>query len=272
MRTLKDHLILYDAECPMCNLYTGAFVKSGMLDSDGRAAYQSAHTSCPQIDLQRAVNEIALVNRQTGEVVYGVKSLFTIIAHAFPICKPLFASRIFSAAMSRLYAFISYNRRVIIPSQEDTASFAVQPSFKKGYRIAYLIVTWFITATVYSCYSDAISLYTLRSGFFNELAFYGGQLLLQAVVLLYIEKRAIWNYLGHLMTISLAGSLLLIPVLLLYKANYISENLSFLCSIVVAVLMLAEHNCRVHLLGLGSLLSVTWVFYRILIYFFPIMY
>lgn len=40
MRTLKDHVILYDEECPMCKLYTSAFVKSGMLEETGRTCYQ----------------------------------------------------------------------------------------------------------------------------------------------------------------------------------------------------------------------------------------
>lgn len=40
MKTLKNHLILFDAECPMCRVYTQVFVKTGMLDENGRAAYQ----------------------------------------------------------------------------------------------------------------------------------------------------------------------------------------------------------------------------------------
>ncbi len=51
MKTLKDHLILYDAECPMCKLYTGAIVKAGMLDISGRAPYQQLPSSiCPLVD------------------------------------------------------------------------------------------------------------------------------------------------------------------------------------------------------------------------------
>jgi predicted DCC family thiol-disulfide oxidoreductase YuxK len=30
MKTLKDHVILYDAECPMCKVYTHAFTTTGM--------------------------------------------------------------------------------------------------------------------------------------------------------------------------------------------------------------------------------------------------
>ena len=80
MKTLNNHVILYDAECPMCSVYTKAFVQTGLLGTDGRAPYQSLNeNTCPLVDRQRAVNEIALVNQETGEVTYGIKSLFKIL-------------------------------------------------------------------------------------------------------------------------------------------------------------------------------------------------
>lgn len=133
MPTLKNHLILYDAECPLCTLYTRAFTKTGMLDSNGRAPYQTALNpttqtlnptapkipsqapACPLVDLQRAVNEIALVDTTTGTVTYGIESLFKVIGHSFPLFRPLFSWRPFIRIMRKVYAFISYNRKVIIP-------------------------------------------------------------------------------------------------------------------------------------------------------------
>jgi len=89
MKTLKNHVILFDSECPMCQVYTQAFVQSGMLEKDSRAAYQTKmETVCPVIDRQRAVNEIALVNTQNGEVTYGVESLFKVIGNAWPFFGP----------------------------------------------------------------------------------------------------------------------------------------------------------------------------------------
>ena len=146
MKTLKDHLILYDAECPMCNLYTQAFTSTGMLDDDGRAPYQNLKTfSCPTVDRKRAVNEIALVNIKTGEVSYGIDSLFKVIGNACPLFKPLFKSQPFAWAMRKLYAFISYNRKVIIPAPK-TANPTLQPDFSLRHRIAWLVFTTLIAA------------------------------------------------------------------------------------------------------------------------------
>lgn len=114
MKTLKDHLILFDAECPMCRMYTSAFVGAGLLDKGGRQAYQEFSVSaCPALDRQRAADEIALVNLKTGEVTYGIASLFKVISVALPFFKPLFLFRPFVWLMSKIYAFISFNRRVI---------------------------------------------------------------------------------------------------------------------------------------------------------------
>lgn len=117
MKTLHNHVILFDEDCPMCNLYTKASIKTGMLTISGRESYQAMPADiCPFVDRQRAVNEIALIDRSTGDVTYGIDSLFKIIENSIPVLKPIFSFGPFITMMSKLYAFISYNRRVIIPS------------------------------------------------------------------------------------------------------------------------------------------------------------
>jgi len=129
MKTLNNHLILYDADCPMCDMYTSVFVKTGLLAMDGRAPYQQVATSaCPTVDRQRAVNEIALVNRETGEVTYGIKSLFKIAGNACPVFNPIFSFQPIIWLFSKFYAFISYNRRVIVPAPVKANNHCSPPS------------------------------------------------------------------------------------------------------------------------------------------------
>lgn len=145
-------MILFDAECPMCSVYTKAFVATGILRDNGRIAYQQTTAeTCPMVDRQRAVNEIALINQTTGEVTYGIESLFIVFGTAFPVLKPLFTFSPFIWLMRKIYAFISYNRRVIIPAPA-TDTYAFQPTFKLNYRIAYLFFTWTITAYILTVY------------------------------------------------------------------------------------------------------------------------
>ena len=193
MNTLKNHIILYDAECPMCKVYTKAFALTGMLDADGRAPYQNMPAiACPIVDQQKAVNEIALVNKTTGEVKYGIDSLFTIIAHSFPIFKPLFTFPPFIGLMRKVYAFISYNRKVIIPAAQNTAT--IQPTFRLDYRIAYILFT------------AAIIGYALTP---RESQICFGAIGLQGIFILLYAPVKKWDYLGNMMTIALVGALFL---------------------------------------------------------------
>ena len=266
MKTLKNHLILFDAECPLCRMYTAAFVESGMLDNDGRTAYQEFPVlTCPMLDRQRAVNEIALVNQETGEVTYGIESLFKVIACSFPVLKSLFLFRPFFSLMSKVYAFISYNRRVIIPAPITANSFEFQPTFKLNYRIVYLFVTWLFTSVILSAYARLMTGLLPASSALREYLICGGQIFFQGVIISIIHKNKRCDYLGNMMTISFGGALLLLPVLPL--ANWLHLHPVFYAAwfIGVAGLMLMEHIRRSSLLGLGRTMTTSWVLYRLLI-------
>ncbi|MCM5527256.1 hypothetical protein [Parasegetibacter sp. NRK P23] len=263
MRTLRNHLILYDAECPMCQLYTNAFVSSGMMDANGREAYQRLpEGACPLVDKQRAVNEIALVNLETGTVTYGVDSLCTVLAHNFPLLRPVFNFGLLRWCLRKAYAFVSYNRRVIVPANGE-GTYAWQPSFRLHYRLLYLLFTWLTTAAILSAYTPYMDELLPAGPWFREYLICGAQIIFQAVVLLLVQRKKLWDYLGNMMTVSLAGGLLLLlarPVLLLFDAGAATYGIVF---IGVAGLMLLEHIRRCRLLQLGWIPSFTWIVFRI---------
>jgi predicted DCC family thiol-disulfide oxidoreductase YuxK len=266
MKTLKDHMVLFDAECPMCSVYTKAFVKTRMLDNDGRSAYQHvAENTCPVYDRQRAVNEIALVNLKSGEVTYGIKSLFKIIGNAFPLFTPLFAFKPFIWLMSKAYAFISYNRRVIIPPTKGEANFAYQPTFKRHYRIAYLLFTWFFAGFILTAYAHLLTGLVPLGNTYREYMICGGQIIFQGAVMSFWERRQTWTYLGNMMTISFAGSLLLLIPLAISHWFKLGSEVYALCFMGVAGLMFLEHIRRTQLLNLGWVPTITWVAYRIIL-------
>ncbi len=266
MKALKNHLILFDAECPMCRMYTQAFVESGMLDNDGRTAYQELPAqACPMLDRQRAVNEIALVDQETGEVTYGIESLFKVFAVSFPVLKPLFLFRPFVWLMSKIYAFIAFNRRVIIPAPTAASSFELQPIFRLDYRIAYLLVTWIITAFILSAYAELMTGLLPAGNWYREYLICGGQIFFQGAIISLIHKNKRWDYLGNMMTISFGGALLLLPVLLLVQWLNLHPLFYATWFMAVAGLMLLEHIRRSKLLKLDWLLTSSWVLYRILV-------
>lgn len=265
MKTLENHVIMFDAECPMCRLYTGAFVKTGMLGADGRIAYQTAPANfCPAVDRQRAVNEIALVDTETGEVSYGIASLFKVIGNSFPVFKGLFNCRSFVGLMTYVYAFISYNRRVIIPgSANDT--YDIQPSFRLGYRLAYLAVTCALVGFILTHYAGLLTPLVPIGAGWREYAICSGQVFFQALVISIYHRERLWDYLGNMMTISAAGALLLLPVLMLSNLLAVPAELATVNFLLVAGLMLLEHQRRCKLLKLGWLPTVTWLSYRLVL-------
>ncbi|WP_316807689.1 DUF393 domain-containing protein [Pedobacter agri] len=264
MKTLNNHVILFDEECPMCEVYTKAFVKTGMLAANGRESYQRTPVQiCPLIDQQRAANEIALVNTESGEVTYGIKSLFKIIGHAIPFFKPLFAFRPFILLMTKIYAFISYNRKVIIPAVAKPN--AVQPSFKLNYRIAYLIFTWFLTAFILTNYAHLLTDFVPLGGKYREYFICGGQIIFQGFIINFYKKEKLWDYLGNMMTISFAGSLMLIAGLIIHQLFNVNPIFYILYFLMVAGLMFLEHIRRSKILKLGWLMSITWALYRLIV-------
>lgn len=264
MKTLKDHVIIYDDECPMCDLYTCAFVKTKMLDKNGREAYSWVPSTLGKhLDKERARNEIALVNPKTGEVHYGIDTLFIVIAHRFPGLKVLFNWKPFRFAMKHLYAFISYDRRVIIPAEKFEAKNSCTPDFKIGYRIAFIVFAWLVVSWILNSYAPLVTHVTNP---YRELLICGGQILFQGIVVGVIAKDKLMHYLGNMMAISLGGGLLLIPAILLSSTGLITAQPFYIAwFMMVAGLMFLEHIRRMRLLGIHWSASASWVCYRLLL-------
>jgi predicted DCC family thiol-disulfide oxidoreductase YuxK len=264
MKTLGNFTILYDAECPMCKMYTNVFVQVGLLDKNGREAYQQlSPEACPMVDRQRAVNEIALINQETGEVTYGIKSLFKIIGNAMPVFKPLFNFSPFVWVMGKLYSFLSYNRRVIIPSVGD--GFEMQPTFKLKYRVAYLVFAWAVTSYILTRYAGLLQGVVPVGNLYREYLICGGQIFFQGVIISLIFNEKKWEYLGNMMTISFGGALLLLPMLAL--ARIIGQQPIIYAGyfMLVAGLMFLEHIRRSKLLNIGWTLTISWAIYRAIV-------
>lgn len=270
MRKLKDHVILYDASCPMCDLYTKGFQKAGMLDENGRHPYQTMpdNFAC-KIDQKRSVDEIALLDKSSGNVYYGVESLLTIIVHSFPGLKPLMQKGAFIKCADRLYKFISFNRRVIIPAEKtEMQNAAMNPSFRKGYRLAYLVFALFVSAIILNQFSQRMAAILPAGGFLREWLICSGQLVWQGVIVSFLKREKAWDYLGNLMTISLSGSLLLGLILLLASLFSIQHPFFNLAAFgATVILMLLEHIRRTALLDLNGTLTASWIAYRVLVLF-----
>lgn len=260
MKTLKNHTLIYDNECPMCNLYSKGFTKCGMLDEDGREAFtEITLRNKILIDFNRAKNEIALVDHNKNEVVYGLDSLLLIIGNSFPLLAKIARTEPLYWFFQKLYSFVSYNRKQIIPSQKDNTEQSCVPDFNLKYRMAYISFVVIFSAYILSIFSGKLNL-NLERNFVRELAVCFGQILWQIIFLKACLKEKIWDYLGNMMTVSLIGTLLLIPALMTgFTPVFYMIYFGF-----VVFIMFLEHIRRCRILKLNALPTISWILFRII--------
>ena len=266
MKTLQNQTLLYDKDCPLCYVYTSGFIKAKMLDDNGRKAYcDLTNEEQNFIDLKRASNEIALFDNKNKTVIYGIDSLLKVIGNSMPWVEKIGNLKLIKFGLKKLYSFISYNRKVIIPSKEDqTQTLQCVPDFNYKYRYTYILFASLVTSIVLFNFGKSLNVIT-ESTLLRECLMALGQIGFQGLFIskLKIEKQL--NYYGNLMTVSLMGSLILIPVIILNSIIEIPELALLFWFGLTATIMLFEHIRRIKLLELPTVLSATWILYRLLV-------
>ena len=263
---LADHTLLYDEACPMCQWYTGAFVKHGFLDGQGRTPFtQETLCNYGDVDVDRARHQIALVKRSTGEVQYGTAGLSYILGHRWPWLRPLLEAPWFQALLQPLYGLISYNRKVIALDRRPESEQSCLPDFHWGYRIAYLLLATAFTVLSVTTLSAYLVPLVPGASWTRELLTVLGMVGVQwGLTWQYATQRRM-HYLGHMLTVSLIGSLLLWP--LIWLAPWLATQglgASFLAGLICGVVLLMTylHSQRVKALRMPGWLTVTWFAYR----------
>jgi len=265
MKTLKNQTLLYDEDCPLCRVYTDGFVKTKMLDANGRKPFhQISEDDVQFVDLKRATNEIALIDNKNKTVIYGVDSLLKIIGNTVPWIEKIGKTGLIYFMLKKLYAFVSYNRKVIIPSDiNDTHKMQCIPKYNIKYRLLYILFCVLTTTFVLFEFSKLLT-FLPKSSIFMELILATGQIGFQSIFLLKKSTETIINYFGNLMTVSLMGSILLMPLLIWNSVTNLPELIILAWFGMTIILMFLEHFRRVKLLQLPNYLCHTWVIYRFL--------
>ncbi len=260
MKTLANHQLIYDKDCPMCKVYSQAFIKTKMLDENGRKNYRelSADIKC-LLDLDKARNEIALVDHTEKKVYYGLDSLLIIIGNSFPFLEKIGRIGFIYWFFQKLYKMVSYNRKQIIPSKYDILENACVPDFNLKYRILYLI------------FGLLFSTYLLNQIFINSdyhqdylLAFIliFGIYLWQTGFIFQSKIENVFNYLGNLNTIIISGSALIYMV----SIFEMPATLSTVMILILIFLMVLDHFRRGQILKMNLYSSIAFLSYFVGIY------
>ena len=265
MKTLKNQTLLYDKDCPLCNLYTAGFIKANMLDQNGRKAFVNL-TEVEQeiIDLDRAKNEIALVNTLDKTVLYGIDSLLRILGHSFPWIEKTGHFKPINYFLRKLYKLISYNRKVIIPSKElPVGQLQCTPEFNTKYRGIYIFLAVVFTATTLHQYTQELPIFA-KNNFVVELFLAFGQIGFQWFFIQKLDNQKKLHYIGTLMTVSVIGCLALLPILMCNHYFGCQKQMLYAWFCITATGMFFEHYRRIKILEYPKHLSISWILYRAL--------
>jgi predicted DCC family thiol-disulfide oxidoreductase YuxK len=234
---MEPEALIYDDSCPLCRWYSHQFVQHGLLA--GRIPFSDCHHSpaVPNLDWDRARHEIALHDFATGQTRYGLDSLVYLLGRRVPLVAwgaKLLPVRWF---FGQLYAFVSYNRRVIVPTPPAHTSGDCAPDFHLGYRAAFIAVAWGL--------ATAIGLgVAWTSGWGLLLAWLGlGLVVVQGSALALPGQRG-WDLAGQLAASLLVGSLALLPFWALMAWLGTGTGFSVLGTLMSLMVMAAQVTWR----------------------------
>ncbi len=220
MKTLENQTLLYDEDCPLCLVYTSGFIKAGMLDKNGKKPYcQLSDEEQNFIDVKRASNEIALVDNENKTVIYGIDSLLKVIGFSFPWMEKIGNLKPIKFFLKKIYSFISYNRKVIIPSKiKKEIKLQCVPNFNYKYRILYILFAIVTSSLLINKFDDNFI-------FSKTLLFTTVLFLIQNILILKFSREIVINYLGNFATSILLGSFLLLPIIILKSFLNLPETI-----------------------------------------------
>ncbi len=209
-----DKILIYDEDCPLCAAYTSAFVKSGLLTTEGRKSFSAVspellHT----INWQRSVNEIPLLGPGTKQVWYGIDALLEMLGQKCALIKTIGRIKPVNWFLKKLYSFISYNRKVIVAVKTSPLKVDCTPSFNLFYRllflVIFLVVNTLMILPVHQHLLTQLPGYSLS--FTQLLGLHAGMVALNRIVALFLPKQTAFDYLGQVNMLTLVTNLLLIP-------------------------------------------------------------
>ena len=221
MKTLDNKALIYDSNCPLCCWYTDKFIQIGALEKNGRISFNELNENyLQQLDAHRSRHEIPLLDTKTGRVEYGIDGLTIILANVFPFFKNILTNNFAKQLVKPLYNFISYNRRIIVPSKiEANQTMDCAPDFHFGWRFTLIIVCL-------SLYAVFINATKIQLNIFNVNLFLVYPVF-HIVFILFITKNIwkekLWNTLGDFAVTNLSTTFLFTP---LFLVNYFVPTIS----------------------------------------------
>lgn len=260
MKTLENKILIYDDTCPMCAAYSSAFVKYGFLNRRLAFSELKEQSFVSGINLERARQEIPLADLSGGKTVYGMDALVLILSGKFSFVKQLMRIKPMYWFLKKLYATISFNRRIIIPPKNSKISCDCAPDFNLKYRVVFILFAILFSSLVSWWFGEIVAAYFGRNGGgYQMLLIAGTGWALQILLAISILKHQRMDYIGHLSVIMIIGVLLLVPGnILSLITNYQYAIIPAISVCISSGVMLWQHSRRTAHLQLAQAWTLSW--------------
>jgi len=256
---MKNKILVYDDNCPLCNWYSGLFVKYRFLSAEGRKPFSTLDESLlAQIDFDKSRNEIPLLDTSTSKVFYGIDALLEILDSKIPYLKKAGNIPPIKWLLKKLYKLISYNRKVIVGKKCGTGSIDCSPDTNYFYRFIFMTVSLLFNTLLISPLHETV---------FSRLSYYRLDISeMQVAHFIFVvincslaftfSKKKGYEYLGQVNMLALSVILLLIPLLLLNTIFFV-EWINTIYLLITAAFIFKEYLRRMEYAGV--LTKHNWV-------------
>jgi predicted DCC family thiol-disulfide oxidoreductase YuxK len=256
---MKNKILVYDDNCPLCQWYSGLFVKYGFLEPEGRKAFSVLDEKLlVQIDFNKSRNEIPLLDTTSGKVLYGIDALLEILDKKIPFIKSAGNLKPVKWFLKKLYKLVSYNRKVIVAKKCSAGSIDCAPDINYRYRFAFLaaclLVNTFMLFPIHYLIFSRLSYYHLSTSMLQTTHF--SLVIANCMLAFCFTKQKAIEYLGQVNMLATTVILLLMP-LLFVQLFYFEEIFASIFLIAIAIFILKEYLRRMEYAGI--LAKYKWI-------------
>jgi hypothetical protein len=150
------------------------------------------------------------------------------------------------------------------PTDFDFKSYQNTPHLL--WRWLYIFLAWLSISILLGYYGELLIPVVPDQTFYREFVMAAVQILFQTVIVGHLTQKRLVPYLCQMMSVSLIGSFLLLPPLLFaHLLSFNAPSLFVAYFLVIVGVIIWIHKIRVEQLGLHWIITLSWIFYRLLL-------
>lgn len=263
MKTLTNKLIIYDSNCKVCSSLRDVVLRFTNIPTKKIVAYKDLSVQQnAMVDHAMFKNGMALIDTTGAATLYGAEGVAWIFSSQYRIIDFLLRFRLFYLLFAFLYKTQAHNRYIMATPKSKFQCDCVPDKVIK-YRLTYIVIG--LTISVILTMLFGISL----TGFFANISpgeaalqmllMAGTGWVIQMILAVVFLKGKALDYIGHLVTIMVAGLLVLVPWMLFHAATGIlSVSIPVASVVLSSIVMLWLHISRASYLELNHRWTASW--------------